>query len=81
MTKLMKVGKKYQVVIPKEIREVVNIKPDDEVIISVYNGRVILQPKAKKFSEYMRGLGKELWEGGGEICPRKESHGPDREKM
>ncbi len=61
MTKVMKVGEKGQVVIPKELRELLRINPHDEVIISLRNGKITIVPKPKKYSEYMRGLGKELW--------------------
>ena len=61
MTKVMKVGEKGQVVIPKELRELLHINPHDEVIISLRKGRITITPKPKKYCEYMRGLGKEIW--------------------
>ena len=61
MSQVMKVGSKCQVVIPKKIRDQLHIKPNDELIVSTRHGQIIMQPKTKKYSEYMRGLGKELW--------------------
>lgn len=63
MIKMMKVGEKGQVVIPKELRDLLHINPHDEVIISLRKGKITITPKPKKYSEYMQGLGKELWKG------------------
>ena len=40
----VKVSPKYQVVIPKEVRESMGIKPGQEVHIMVYSGRIELIP-------------------------------------
>jgi AbrB family looped-hinge helix DNA binding protein len=39
---VMKLGEKFQVVIPKPVRDAPNIKARDEVIMSVQNGNVIM---------------------------------------
>ena len=58
---VMKLGERCQVVIPKPVRDALDIKAQDEVIVSVQNGNVIMQPKPRRYSEFMRGLGKEIW--------------------
>jgi AbrB family looped-hinge helix DNA binding protein len=59
----VKVGPKYQVVIPKELRKKLRIKPKDKVLIEEIEGMVIVIPKPKSFTGFLKGLGKEVWEG------------------
>ena len=61
MKNVVKVGKRYQVVIPKEAREQLGINVEDKLIVGVRNARIIMQPKPRRYSEYMQGLGKEVW--------------------
>lgn len=58
---VMRLGEKFQVVIPKPVRDALDIKARDEVIVSIQDGNVVMQPKPRRYSEYMRGLGKEIW--------------------
>jgi AbrB family looped-hinge helix DNA binding protein len=59
----VKVGPKYQVVIPRAIRKKVPIRPQREVLVEEINGVIFILPKPLSFSEFMMGLGKETWEG------------------
>ena len=61
MTEIVRVSRKYQVVIPKKVREALNINRGDELIISVKNGQILMRPKPKSYTDYMRGLHKEVW--------------------
>jgi AbrB family looped-hinge helix DNA binding protein len=63
----VKVGPKYQVVIPKSIRSKVSIFPKKEVLVEEVNGAIIILPEPKSFTDFMIGLGKDTWEG---IDPR-----------
>ncbi len=63
MSKVVKVGKRYQIVIPKRVREQLGVNIEDELIVGVRDGRIIMQPRPRKYSEYMQGLGKEVWKG------------------
>lgn len=46
MVTATKVGPKYQVVIPKDVREAVGLKPGDLIEAQLgRNGRIVLQPK------------------------------------
>ncbi len=63
MGEKVKVGPKYQVVIPQEIRKKVPITPKKEVIVEEINGAIIILPKPTSFTEFMIGLGKQAWEG------------------
>lgn len=59
----VKVGPKYQVVIPKELRKKVGIKPRDKVLVEEIEGVVVVIPKPKSFTDFLKGLGKEIWKG------------------
>jgi AbrB family looped-hinge helix DNA binding protein len=57
----VKVGPKYQVVIPQTIRKRVHIHPHNEVLVEEVNGAIIILPQPTSFTEFMIGLGKEAW--------------------
>ena len=59
----VRVGPKYQVVIPQTVRRKVPISPKKEVIVEEVNGAIIILPQLKSFSEFMFGLGKDVWKG------------------
>jgi len=59
----VKVGPKYQVVIPQTIRKKVHIHPKNEVLVEEVNGAIIILPQPTSFTEFMIGLGKEAWKG------------------
>ncbi len=59
----VKVGPKYQVVIPQSIRKRVPIRPKKEVLVEEVNGAIIILPEPKSFAEFMIGLGKDAWDG------------------
>jgi looped-hinge helix DNA binding domain, AbrB family len=63
MKNVVKVGKRYQIVIPKQIRGQLGVNIEDELIISVRDARIIMQPKPRRYNEYMQGLGKDVWKG------------------
>ncbi len=57
----VKVGPKYQVVIPQGVRKKIDLHPQDEMLVEEINGIVVLIPKPKSFTKLMIGLGKEIW--------------------
>ncbi len=59
----VKVGPKYQVVIPRSIRTKVPLLPQEEVLVEEINGAIIILPQLKSFTEFMFGLGKDAWKG------------------
>ena len=61
MNNIVKVGKRYQIVIPKKIREQLGVKIEDELIVSVRNSWIVIQLRPRRYSEYMQGLGKDVW--------------------
>jgi AbrB family looped-hinge helix DNA binding protein len=72
----VKVGPKYQVVIPQTIRKKVHIHPQNEVLVEEVNGAIIILPQPTSFTEFMIGLGKETWKGiDPKVYVRKERTG------
>ncbi|MCK4295195.1 MAG: AbrB/MazE/SpoVT family DNA-binding domain-containing protein, partial [Candidatus Marinimicrobia bacterium] len=56
-----KVGKKSQIVIPKNIRNAVGISEGDELIIEVIDDKIVLRQKPDSYSKKLKGLHKDLW--------------------
>ncbi len=61
-----KVGPKGQIIIPKDVRELLNIKPGSEVLIEICNDEIIIrsnlsgQEFLKKFTETPKKLSKKI---------------------
>ena len=60
----VKVSSKYQVVIPREIRMHLNLKPQEEVCVGIdeKQNTITIKPKIKNWAKHMRGLGREAWD-------------------
>ena len=52
---------KNQIVIPREAREALNLKPGDKVLVLVRGGNVLLLQKPKSYHQAIRGLGRGLY--------------------
>ena len=55
------VGPKYQIVIPRQVREALGLHPDDALIFLLQGDTVILRSRPASFTAALRGLHKELW--------------------
>lgn len=55
------ITQKYQVVIPKLIRDEAKLKEGQKLHVYTIGGSVVLSPTPKSFAEKMSGLGKEIW--------------------
>ena len=56
-----RISSKYQVVIPKAVREALKLRPQDKLIFLIDGDTVILRPQPESFTETMRGLHREIW--------------------
>lgn len=56
-----KVSTRYQVVIPKEVRELLHIQPEDTVLFLIDGEQVYLRPRPRSFTEMLRGLHRQVW--------------------
>lgn len=58
-----KVSSKYQIVIPKRVREELGVRPGDRFLIAVEDGKVVMRLRPRSYARYLRGLHKEVWRG------------------
>lgn len=77
MAETVRVSRKYQVVIPKKARKALNINCGDELIVIVKDGQILMWPKPKSYTDYMRGLHRKVWMDveAVEYVKRKGKHG------
>ena len=61
---IVRMGKRGIVVLPAAVRRQVGINEGDELIVEadIYGGIHILK-KPRDYAQYMRNLGKEVWQG------------------
>ena len=59
----VKVGPKYQVVIPQAIRQKVPLHPKKEVLVEEINGVIIIFPHPDSYTNLILGLGEKVWKG------------------
>ncbi len=55
------VSTKYQVVIPKSVREALDIRPHDSLLFVIDGDTVIVRPRPASLTTALRGLHAELW--------------------
>jgi AbrB family looped-hinge helix DNA binding protein len=61
MTTTVKVSSRNQIVVPRQAREQLKIKPGDRLIVDVQGSLIVLSPEPDDYVEYMAGLGREVW--------------------
>jgi AbrB family looped-hinge helix DNA binding protein len=61
--KSMKVNAKYQITIPKSVREKLKIKAGGCLLLDVQDGIIILIPEPRSYTDYLQGLHSEIWKG------------------
>ena len=73
-TAVVKLSKRNQMVLPKIARKALGVEPGGRVLVVVQGQRVHLLPEPENWSEYIYGLGAEVWAslGGGEQFPAEE---------
>ena len=54
----VKLSSKNQIVVPREAREALGVKPGSRLLVVVRNGSVTLMPKPKDYAKAIRGLSK-----------------------
>jgi AbrB family looped-hinge helix DNA binding protein len=59
----VKVSKKHQIAVPSEVRKQLGIKSGDELLVEVRGGYAVLLPEPHNYSQHLRGLHREVWEG------------------
>lgn len=56
------VSDKYQIVIPKQIREKLAIKQRQKLVSYIVGSHLVLSPQNDSYAEKLAGLGKKLWQ-------------------
>ena len=62
MKTMITVSSKYQIVIPREAREKLDLKAGDKLIIKANDEKIVIYPQPKNYAKYALGLGKEIWQ-------------------
>lgn len=60
---LTKISDKYQIVIPKNEREKLNLKRGQKIVVYTIGSHLVLSPESHSYTEKLAGLGKDLWQG------------------
>ena len=58
-----KVGARYQIEIPPDVRAKVRLRPGDEVVGEEVDGVVVVFPRPSSYADWAMGLGRDTWEG------------------
>jgi AbrB family looped-hinge helix DNA binding protein len=58
----VKMGNRSQLIIPKKIRERLGLGPGKEVLLKTVGNTIIVKPRPENYTQYMCGLGKDIWE-------------------
>jgi AbrB family looped-hinge helix DNA binding protein len=63
MSTTVTLSSKYQIVIPREARQAMNLSSGDELLVLCKPDRVVIMAKPKDFAKRMAGLHREIWHG------------------
>jgi len=63
MMDTIKIGRKFQMVLPAKIRKAMNISEGDEIIIKTSGNTIVLIPKPKQYAKHLHGLHQDIWKG------------------
>ena len=55
------ISEKFQVVIPKEVRQKLDLQPRSTLLFLIYDDTVLIRPKPASFTDALRGLHQEVW--------------------
>jgi bifunctional DNA-binding transcriptional regulator/antitoxin component of YhaV-PrlF toxin-antitoxin module len=55
------ISEQYQVIISKEVRQILHLRPRDTLLFLIDVDTVMIRPKPLNFTDTLRGLHKEIW--------------------
>lgn len=58
-----KLGSRYQIVIPAEIRKSMGLSERDELLVAKSGNAIVIIPKPKSYADHLMGLHKNVWQG------------------
>jgi AbrB family looped-hinge helix DNA binding protein len=59
----VKVSKKHRIAVPSVVRKQLGITSGDELLVEVRGGYAVLLLEPQDYSQRLRGLHREIWEG------------------
>ena len=59
----IKLGSRYQIVIPAEIRKSMGLSERDELLVAKCGNAIVIIPKPKSYADHLMGLHKNVWQG------------------
>jgi AbrB family looped-hinge helix DNA binding protein len=64
---------KYQLVVPKEVREALNLQPNDSVLFLIEGNSVYMRPRPQSFTRTLTGLHADVWSNSDEWLQKERS--------
>ncbi len=61
MASIVKLSSKYQIVIPRQVRQQLDLRAGDGLLVEVSGKTIILVPRPRSYTARLRGLHKEVW--------------------
>ena len=59
----IKLGSRYQIVIPAEIRKSMGLSERDELLVAKSGNAIVIITKPKSYADHHMGLHKNVWQG------------------
>lgn len=63
MAQAIRLGKRFQLVLPKKIRQRLGLREGDVLLVEVTRKGILLVPKPHSYAEHLTGLHREVWQG------------------
>lgn len=57
------ISSKYQVVIPKAVRKALELRPGDQLLVQLEDGKIVMRLRPQSYTKHLRGLHKNVWKG------------------
>jgi AbrB family looped-hinge helix DNA binding protein len=57
----VRLSTKYQIVIPREVRQQLGLAAGDGLLVEVRGNTIVLVPRPRSYAKRLRGLHKEVW--------------------
>ena len=61
MARIVKLSSKYQIVIPRQVRQQLDLRAGDGLLVEVSGKTILLVPRPRSYTAWLRGLHKDVW--------------------
>jgi AbrB family looped-hinge helix DNA binding protein len=62
MAQAVRLGKRFQLVLPKKIRQRLGLREGDVMLVEVTRKGILLVPKPQSYTRHLAGLHREVWQ-------------------